>query len=163
LTEDTIGGQSAYNLNVAIDPENSDVVYFSGISLWKATRETNTDTWEYRDIGLPIHSDHHAFAFDPKDHSIIYAGDGGLYKSVNGGETRSDTINEGFCITQFEFMDHHPSSDAVIFGTQDNGTLQYRSSPAFYSSAQYSDLVHILKKEMVCHIDTIQTKNAIFL
>ena len=66
--------------------------------MWKATREPNTDTWEFRDIGLPIHGDHHAFAFDPKDHRIIYAGsDGGLYKSVNGGETWSDTINEGFC------------------------------------------------------------------
>jgi hypothetical protein len=138
--KDTIGGQGEYNLNVAIDPENSDVVYLSGISLWKATRDSNTDKWEFRDIGLPIHGDHHAFAFDPKDHRIIYAGsDGGLYKSVNGGETWSDTINEGFCITQFEFMDHHPTTDAVIFGgTQDNGTLQYRNNPAFYFS-EYGD------------------------
>jgi hypothetical protein len=138
--KDTIGDQGDYNLNVAVDPENSDIVYLSGVSLWKATREPNTDTWEFRDIGLPIHGDHHAFAFDPKDHRIIYAGsDGGLYKSVNGGETWSDTINEGFCITQFEFMDHHPTSDAVIFGgTQDNGTLQYRNSPAFYFS-EYGD------------------------
>ena len=138
--KDTIGNQGEYNLNVAVDPENSDIVYLSGISLWKATREPNTDTWEFKDIGLPIHGDHHAFAFDPKDHHIIYAGsDGGLYKSVNGGQTWSDTINEGFCITQFEFMDHHPTTDAVIFGgTQDNGTLQYRTSPAFYFS-EYGD------------------------
>ena len=64
------------------------------------------DKWNIRDIGLPIHPDYHAFAFDHFDPSIIYAGsDGGLYKSNNGGETWSDTINEGFCIAQFEFMD----------------------------------------------------------
>jgi hypothetical protein len=136
----TIGDQGEYNLNVAVDPENSDIVYLSGISLWKATRERDRDTWEFRDIGLSIHGDHHAFAFNPKDHHIIYAGsDGGLYKSDNGGETWLDTINEGFCITQFEFMDDHPTSDAVLFGgTQDNGTLQYRASPAFYFS-EYGD------------------------
>jgi hypothetical protein len=138
--KDTIGNQGDYNLNVAVDQENSDIVYLSGVSLWKATREPITDTWEFRDIGLSIHGDHHAFAFDPKDHHTIYAGsDGGLYKSVNGGETWSDSINEGFCITQFEFIDHHPTIDAVIFGgTQDNGTLQYRNSPAFYFS-DYGD------------------------
>ena len=89
---------------------------------------------------MPIHPDHHAFAFDNFNPSIIYAGsDGGLYKSNNGGETWSDTINEGFCIAQFEVIDQHPTSDAILFGgTQDNGTLQYRNSPAFYFS-DYGD------------------------
>jgi photosystem II stability/assembly factor-like uncharacterized protein len=139
--KDSIGGQGSYNLNVAVDPTNSDIVYLSGISLWKATLiDTQTDTgaesWEIRDIGISIHPDHHAFAFDPQYNFIIYAGsDGGIYASINGGETWSDSINEGLCITQFEFIDQHPTSDAIIFGgTQDNGTLQYRNSPAFYFS-----------------------------
>ena len=138
--KDSIGGQGWYNLNVAVDPKNHDIVYLSGISLWKATRDNNTDTWSIEDKGKAIHPDHHALAFDPTDSSVIYAGnDGGVYKSVNGGETWSDDINEGLCITQFEFMDQHPTSDTVLFGgTQDNGTLQYRNSPVFYFSA-YGD------------------------
>ncbi len=138
--KDSIGGQGSYNLNVAVHPTNPDIVFLSGVSLWKATRDASTDKWNIRDIGMPIHPDNHAFAFDNFDPSIIYAGsDGGLYKSNNGGETWSDTINEGFCIAQFEVMDQHPTSDAILFGgTQDNGTLQYRNSPAFYFS-DYGD------------------------
>src|SRR5581483_11562036 len=62
-----------------------------------------------------------------------YAGsDGGIYKSSDGGASWSDTINEGICITQFEFMAQHPTSDSVVFcGTQDNGTEQFRNSPVF--------------------------------
>ena len=44
-----------------------------------------------------------------------------------------DKINEGLCITQFEFIDQNPTSDVVVFGgTLGIGTLQYRNSPAFY-------------------------------
>ena len=50
--------------------------------------------------------------------------------------TWDDSINEGLSITQFEFLDQHPTSDAfVIGGTQDNGTEIFRNSPAFYHSA----------------------------
>jgi hypothetical protein len=138
--KDSIGGQGSYNLNIAVDPIDPDIVYLSGISLWKAVRNKNSDTWDIIDIGIPIHPDNHAFAFDPEYPFIIYAGnDGGLYKSTSGGQIWTDSVNEGFCITQFEFIDQHPNSDSIIFGgTQDNGTLQYRNSPAFYFSA-YGD------------------------
>src|SRR5206468_5347127 len=101
---------------------------------------SNTDRWKIRQIGQQIHADNHAFAFSPDNPFTIYTGnDGGIYKSTDGGETWLDEINEGLCITTFEFMDQHPSSDAIVFGgTQDNGTLQYRNSPAFYYSA-YGD------------------------
>ncbi len=129
-----IGKQGFYNLNVAVDPTTPDIVYLSGISLWKATRDTITDTWLFADIGGPFHPDNHSFAFDPTNHQIIYAGsDGGIYTSIDAGTTWSDAINRGLCITQCEFMEQHPTSDAVIFiGTQDNGTEQFRNSPVFY-------------------------------
>jgi photosystem II stability/assembly factor-like uncharacterized protein len=134
--EGTIGGQGDYNLNVAVDPKSPDIVYLSGVSLWKAILNSATNEWIFTDIGKAIHPDNHALAFDPKNPFVIYAGnDGGIYKSIDGGETWNDTINEGLCITQFEFMDQHPSSDAVIFaGTQDNGTLQFRNNSVFYSA-----------------------------
>jgi photosystem II stability/assembly factor-like uncharacterized protein len=130
----SLGGQGFYNLNVAVDPTTPDIVYLSAISLWKAMYHPATGAWTFTDIGNDIHPDNHAFAFDPADHLVIYAGsDGGIYTSSDGGMTWSDTINSGLCITQCEFMEQHPTSDAVIFlGTQDNGTEQFRNSPVFY-------------------------------
>jgi hypothetical protein len=137
---DSIGPQGSYNINVAVDPSTPDIVYLSGVSLWKAIRNSKEDVWEIRDIGQNIHADNHAFAFNPNDPFVIYTGnDGGIYKSIDGGETWIDVINEGLCITQFEFMDQHPNSDSILFGgTQDNGTLQFRNNPAFYFS-DYGD------------------------
>jgi photosystem II stability/assembly factor-like uncharacterized protein len=129
-----IDRQGFYNINVAVDPTTPDVVFLSGISVWKAVRNSSTGVWKITKVGDTIHADNHAFAFQPGNSMVVYAGnDGGIYKSVDGGLTWSDTINEGLCITQFEFIDHHPTSDAVVFGgTQDNGTEQFRNSPVFY-------------------------------
>ena len=131
-----VTGSSSYTLDVAVDPSTPDIVYVAGTSLYKATRDTGTGTWSLAEIGADIHPDMHYIAFDPVDHLVVYAGtDGGIYRSSDGGASWSDTINEGLCITQFQVVDHHPTSDAfVIGGTQDNGTEQYRNSPVFYHS-----------------------------
>ncbi|MFI5178051.1 MAG: hypothetical protein ACHQO8_05795 [Vicinamibacterales bacterium] len=126
-----IGGQGFYNLNVAVDPTTPDIVFLSSISLWKAVR--SGATWTITNVGATFHPDNHSLAIQPGNHLVVYAGsDGGVYRSADGGVTWSDTINEGPCITQFEFIDQHPTSDAVVFGgTQDNGTEQFRNSPVF--------------------------------
>jgi photosystem II stability/assembly factor-like uncharacterized protein len=129
-----IGFQGHYNLNIIVDPEDSNVVYLSGVPLLKAIRNPRSGQWTFIDIGRNIHTDNHAFAFHPTDTMKIFTGnDGGIYKSTDGGITWDDTLNEGLCITQFEFMDQHPDSDAVVIaGTQDNGTLQFRNNSVFY-------------------------------
>lgn len=125
--------QGYYNLNVTVDPTTPDIVYLQGVSIWKAIRDFFTNVWTITRIGDNIHADNHALAIDPTNNLIIYAGnDGGIYRSDDGGATWDDSINKGFCITQFEFMDQHPSSDAfVIAGTQDNGTEAFCNDPVF--------------------------------
>jgi photosystem II stability/assembly factor-like uncharacterized protein len=129
-----MGFQGLYNLNIIVDPKDSNIVYLSGVPLLKAIRNPRSGLWTFMDIGRNIHTDNHAFAFHPTDNMQIFTGnDGGIYKSTDGGITWIDTLNEGLCITQFTFMDQHPSSDAVVLaGTQDNGTLQFRNNPVFY-------------------------------
>jgi photosystem II stability/assembly factor-like uncharacterized protein len=136
VDQNGIGCQGAYNINVAVDPTTADTVYLSGVPLLKAVRNPITNIWGFSDIGRNIHTDHHALAFHPTDNFIIYdASDGGIYKSNDGGITWNDVINEGLCITQFEFIDQHPESDSVIFGgTQDNGTEVFRNNSVFYHS-----------------------------
>jgi len=150
-----IGGQGFYNLNVAVDPTTPDIVYLSGISVWKAVRNAGTGAWTITNVGAPIHPDNHAFAFQPGNHLVVYAGnDGGIYRSADGGGTWSDAVNEGPCITQFEFIDHHPTSDAVVFGgTQDNGTEQFRNSPVF-NHADDGDGGY-------CAVDRLQPRNVV--
>ena len=124
----------AYTLNVAVDISTPNIVYLSGVELYKAVR--TGASWTVTNIGADIHPDNHAFASHPTDHLTVYAGnDGGIYKSTDGGANWDDLINEGLSITQFEFIGQHPTSDAyVIGGTQDNGTQIFRNHPAFYHS-----------------------------
>ncbi len=125
----------AFTLNVVVDVSTPDIVYLSGVELYKAVRTLGT--WTVTNIGRNIHPDNHGFASHPTDHLTVYAGnDGGIYKSTDGGATWDDRINEGLGITQFEFIGQHPTLDAVILGgTQDNGTEMYRNHPALYHSA----------------------------
>jgi hypothetical protein len=125
----------AYTLNVFVDTSTPDIVYLSGVELYKAVRTGSS--WSVNNIGRNIHPDNHAFAGDTTNNLIVYAGnDGGIYKSTDGGANWDDSINEGINITQFEFLDLHPTSDAeAIAGTQDNGTQMFRNHPAFYHSA----------------------------
>lgn len=148
-----IGGQGFYNLNVAVQPNNAGVVYLSGISLWKAT--LSGTTWSIVNVGATVHPDNHALAFDPTNPQVIWAGnDGGIYRSADGGTTWSDAVNEGPCITQYEFIAQHPTSDAVVFGgTQDNGTEQFRNSPVFYHADDGDG--------GCCAIDRVQPRNVI--
>ena len=127
-----IGGQSSYNIDLSVDPATPDVLFISALSIYKVTRDGTT--WSSKDIGKLTHSDNHCVAFDPTNHLTMYAGnDGGIYKSIDGGATWTDDINRGMTITQFEFLDQHPESDAIVFGgTQDNGTEAYRNSEIFY-------------------------------
>ena len=128
-----LGKQGFYNLNVAVHPQNENVVYLSSISLWKAVHNSTSGTWSISNIGTEFHPDNHAFAFNPQNPENIYAGsDGGIYRSENSGTTWKDDINKDLCITQFEFMEQHPSSDKLIIaGTQDNGTIRYKGDSAF--------------------------------
>ncbi|TMQ05124.1 MAG: hypothetical protein E6J91_41400 [Deltaproteobacteria bacterium] len=125
---------STSKLFIAVDISTPDTVYLCATSMHKATRNTATGAWAFTDIGQSIHADVRTMAMHPSLNQTVFAGtDGGIYKTTNAGTSWDDTINKRLCTIQFEFADHHPTRDAVVFsGTQDNGTDQYRASEVFY-------------------------------
>ncbi|MDQ6703967.1 MAG: hypothetical protein M3Z96_13245 [Pseudomonadota bacterium] len=75
--------QCWYDMYLAVDPTNANTVYFGGFSIYKSTNGGAS----FANIGGPIHVDHHAFAFRPTNHNVIYAGsDGGIFRSADAGQ-----------------------------------------------------------------------------
>ena len=132
----TIEVYGAFTSDVSVDPTTPDVVYVSGVELYKCVRNA-AGTWSVTNIGGAIHPDSHTTGIHPTLNQTIYSGnDGGFYVSTDGGATWDDSPNEGLCLLQYEAIDNHGSSDAFVqCGTQDNGTQQYRNSPVHYHSA----------------------------
>ena len=145
-------GTGVLYLALTVDPSTPDIVFLSVTSLFRATRTAAGFT--LTDIGQRIHADNHALAFGA-NHLEIYAGnDGGIYHSTDGGNTFSDSLNKGMCITQYEFLAQHPFSQAVVFGgTQDNGTEQYRNSEVFHHADEGDG--------GFCLVDFIQPRNVL--
>jgi photosystem II stability/assembly factor-like uncharacterized protein len=114
--------QCWYDMALAVDPTNANIVYFSGFSLYKSVNGGTTFT----DIGTSIHVDQHAVVFDPTSNTTIYAGsDGGVFKSTTGG-TSWTTLNTSLNITQFYpgIAISPTSATTFIGGSQDNGTTE---------------------------------------
>ena len=137
-TDDTtIKLYGAFTSDVNVDPTTPNVVYVSGVELYKCLRDPVAGSWSVSNIGTAIHPDSHTFGFHPTLNQRIYSGnDGGFFVSSDGGTTWDDSPNEGLGLMQYEAIDNHPESDAMVqCGTQDNGTQQYRNSPVHYHSA----------------------------
>ncbi len=118
------GGQGLYDLCLAADPENEDIVFIGGINVWKTTNggADFSITTDWRGKSAPwIHADIHSLEYNPK--GVLFAcTDGGINKTKNGGTSWTD-ISNGLEVTQFYRIDQHPADeDLIIGGTQDNGT-----------------------------------------
>ncbi len=117
------GVQCWYDMTLAVDPTNADVVYFGGIFLFRSQDGGGT----FSSITGQIHVDQHILVFDPSNPNVLYVGnDGGIYKTTNGGLSWV-TLNTTLSLTQFySGISLHPTNpDIAMGGTQDNGTLGY--------------------------------------
>jgi uncharacterized protein (TIGR03437 family) len=121
LTEDG-AGQGAFNLCLAVDPQNGGVVYAGGVTLWKSSDYGSN--WESL---TGVHEDPHEIVFDLSDRRTFYLiGDSGVWRSPDGGRTFAN-LNQGLAVTQFQVVGLHPTNpNLAVGGTQDNGTALYR-------------------------------------
>ncbi|MBK7130901.1 MAG: T9SS type A sorting domain-containing protein [Crocinitomicaceae bacterium] len=137
--------QSSFDVHMAIHPDDPDVIYIAGTSIWRSTDGFSTDTnntWiggyqcddlPYDDINWQLsypdhHPDQHYMIFLPSDHKVmINVNDGGIYKTVDNldDSVKWIPLNNGFVTTQFYAVAMEPgetTSDIIIGGMQDNGT-----------------------------------------
>ncbi|MDO6596481.1 T9SS type A sorting domain-containing protein [Oceanihabitans sp. 2_MG-2023] len=141
-------GQAFYDLTLALDPTNDNIVYTGGIDIFKTTNGTGSasaTTWNQLSLWYSgsiqyVHADQHAVAFSPNDPTkMLFGNDGGVYYSSDNGTTIEDR-NNGFVTSQFYTVGVGPTTaftgDTFAGGLQDNGTqLLENANPTGTDSA----------------------------
>ena len=117
------GGQSGYDLALAVDPTNSNTVWAGGVNVWKSTNGgtnwTNQSEWYFTGALPYTHADIHSL--DVYNGNLWCGSDGGVFRSANGGTDWTDRSN-GLQITQFYRLGGSELDPGlVIAGAQDNG------------------------------------------
>jgi photosystem II stability/assembly factor-like uncharacterized protein len=104
---------------VRVDPENPNRVFVMGVTIFKS--ENGGTSWT--SPSSDIHVDHHAMYFDEVNNRIIEGNDGGLYTSINNGNSWTKINN--LPLTQFYAIDVDRLLPQRIYGgTQDNNTIR---------------------------------------
>jgi photosystem II stability/assembly factor-like uncharacterized protein len=117
---------------ITIDPVDVNTLYIgqfdvmkstNGGVTWAAISNHNTHNANF------MHTDQHCLALFTVNRNVFLAGgDGGLYKTTDGGITYT-SLNDTLSLAQFYGLTLHPTDPMVAFGgTQDNGTNRRQPS-----------------------------------
>jgi photosystem II stability/assembly factor-like uncharacterized protein len=141
------GGQCFYDMAIAVTPDNQ-TIHLGGAARGGSgqclidvrKRSTNGGTSFARNDNT-LHADEHALAIAPSNPQIVYTGsDGGIWKSINNGDTWTQLNNSGFSATQFQGVAQHPYDRYFLMGgTQDNGTNCLAPDGVTWSHCQDGD------------------------
>jgi hypothetical protein len=135
VSSDTFTRQQAwYDLSIAVDPADEDVLYVGGIDLFKSTNAgsswTQVSHW-YGGGGYPeVHADQHFAAYiGGSSDTLIFGNDGGVYFTLNGTSSTPsfthqvldyNTVQFYACAIAPDRKDNH-----YLGGTQDNGSHRF--------------------------------------
>jgi PKD repeat protein len=122
-------GQGFYDLCIAADPNNANIVYIGGINTWKSTDGglsfNIVNHWtgcSSPSNAQAVHADKHFLAFQGNSSTLFECNDGGLYKTTDGG-TNWTHLSSGMEISQiYRLGVGQTAANEVIIGLQDNGT-----------------------------------------
>ena len=126
------GGQGWYDLAIAADPANANVVYVGGVNVWKSVDGGITwiiNSHWYGGCSVPAaHADCHFLGFSPANGRLYAGNDGGIYYTANGGTNWTD-CTVGMTIGQiYKLGQSLTNSQKTINGLQDNGTYMNLST-----------------------------------
>ncbi|MFT6338065.1 MAG: photosystem II stability/assembly factor-like uncharacterized protein [Halioglobus sp.] len=124
--------QAWYDLSIAIDPNNSDVVFIGGLNIHRTTN--GGTSWIQMSSGSTsdgtkyAHVDQHFAQFmDGSSDNMYFGNDGGLWLTQNASSSSPTfkDLSQGYISTQFYACDIHPEAenDFFIAGAQDNGSI----------------------------------------
>ncbi len=137
-----LGGQGWYDNDLIVSPLDPNVVIVGGINLYRVvingSSMTTTQLTEwYTGTEHPyVHADQHALVTiktGNTNFSVVAGNDGGVWFSSDMGDSW-DNKNNGYNVTQYYDADRHPTVNAFIGGTQDNGTHRSPDEPDASSS-----------------------------
>ncbi|MBU1368805.1 MAG: T9SS type A sorting domain-containing protein [Bacteroidetes bacterium] len=123
------GGQAWYDLDIAVDPLDEDVIIAGGVNSFKSTDGGTSWTirshW-YGGCGVEsVHADLHILEYNPLNGQLFVGNDGGIYWTADGG-VNWDEITNGLVISQaYKLGVSHTNPDYVINGYQDNGSSTF--------------------------------------
>ena len=119
--------QAWYDLVIAADPTDANIIFTGGVNMWKSTDGGSNMSCVSYWVGVSgsvdgVHADQHVLEFSPYTNNIFSGNDGGIYESANGGTTWTD-LSGGLSIAQvYKIGVSQQTQDKAINGYQDNGT-----------------------------------------
>lgn len=123
------GGQAWYDLDIACDPTDSDIIFAGGVNCFKSS--TGGTTWNisshwWGDCGVPsVHADLHVLEYNPLNNWLYAGNDGGIYYSPDKGVSWIE-ITSGLPIGQvYKIGQSATVRDKTVNGYQDNGSSTY--------------------------------------
>ena len=133
------GGQAWYDLDVACDPTNKNVIFAGGVNCFKSTDggvTWNISSHWWGDCSVPaVHADLHILEYNPLNNRLYAGDDGGIYYTANGG-TSWPEITDGLPISQvYRIGQCKIDINKVINGYQDNGTSTYYGTDYWQTTA----------------------------
>ncbi len=122
------GSQAWYDLCVAVDGQNSQIVYVGGVNLWRS--DNSGKNWKL--IGhwtgsgaAEVHADQHALYINPVNRRLYAGNDGGIYYTDNKGTTWKE-ITVGLGIGQIYRLGVSVTNPYLtVTGFQDNGSATW--------------------------------------
>jgi len=133
------GGQADYDLSIAVDPNNANLIYLGGDfyddgNIWPGSIYAcviNSGgaalSMNATSIGQSAHADDHVLVFTPGDSNALWVGcDGGLFLNTNpSGGGSFAPMNTGLATLCTNHFGQHPTEPAVMYcGLQDNGSAK---------------------------------------
>jgi hypothetical protein len=140
-------GQCFYDMPIAVDPTNANVVFIGGqvntssgaTTCGRLVGKSTDGAATFVNNSTNLHADEHAFAFDGGG-NIFTGNDGGVWKQALSGSTWVNLNTSPLNTLQFESIAVHPSDRfLMIGGTQDNGTEWQQTSTGNWSQAEGGD------------------------